>query len=44
MNEATHNNSIRNCGHGNNFFCGVWGDMAWVNFVLKVIGVDMGLQ
>jgi len=22
----------------------VWGDMAWVNFVSKVIGVDMGFQ
>jgi hypothetical protein len=24
--------------------CGVWGNMAYVNFVPKVIGVDMGLQ
>jgi hypothetical protein len=22
----------------------VWGDMAWVNFVSKVTGVDMGFQ
>jgi len=22
----------------------VWGDMAWVNLVSKVIGVDMGFQ
>jgi len=43
MNETPHNIGIEDSGHGINFL-GSLGDMAWVNFVSKVIGVDMGLQ
>jgi hypothetical protein len=41
MTEVTHSISIGNCGHGISYV--VWGNMAWVDFVPKVIGVDMGL-
>ncbi len=44
MNEDPHSiTNIRDYGHGINFFR-KWGHMAWVNFMPKVIRLNMGLQ